>query len=55
MKNIVRAGFIGLNPDSHWAATAHVPTLKSLADKYTIQDAVALHELLDAIEQSAPS
>ncbi|GAB6904262.1 putative oxidoreductase [Desulfosarcina cetonica] len=36
MEKIIRVGFIGLNPDSHWAATAHVPALKSLSDKYTI-------------------
>lgn len=32
----LRVGFIGLNPDSHWAATAHLPALQSLADKFTI-------------------
>jgi len=32
----LRVGFIGLNPDSHWAATAHVPALKSLTDKFII-------------------
>lgn len=32
----IRVGFIGLNPDSHWAALAHVPALKSLADDYEI-------------------
>jgi len=36
MKNLIRIGFIGLNPDSHWAATAHYPALKSLTDKFTI-------------------
>jgi len=36
MNNIIRTGFIGLNPDSHWAATAHVPALQSLKDKFTI-------------------
>ena len=36
MKNSIRIGFIGLNPDSHWAATAHLPALKSLTDKFTI-------------------
>ncbi|MCQ0988788.1 Gfo/Idh/MocA family protein [Jiella marina] len=35
-----RIGFIGLNPDSHWAATAHVPALKSLSDRFSI-DGVA--------------
>ncbi|MDW6004216.1 Gfo/Idh/MocA family protein [Vibrio mangrovi] len=32
----IRVGFIGLNPDSHWAATAHLPALQSLSDKFTI-------------------
>lgn len=32
----VRVGFIGLNPDSHWAATAHIPALASLTDKFTV-------------------
>lgn len=32
----IRVGFIGLNPDSHWAATAHIPALESLTDKYTV-------------------
>lgn len=32
----IRVGFIGLNPDSHWAAMAHLPALQSLSDKYTI-------------------
>jgi len=36
MKNPIRVGFIGLNPDSHWAATAHLPALRSLTDKFTI-------------------
>lgn len=36
MKKPIRVGFIGLNPDSHWAATAHVPALRSLADKFSI-------------------
>lgn len=36
MEKTIRVGFIGLNPDSHWAATAHVPALKSLDDKFTI-------------------
>jgi predicted dehydrogenase len=36
MKKHIRVGFIGLNPDSHWASMAHVPALKSLSDKYTI-------------------
>jgi predicted dehydrogenase len=32
----IRVGFIGLNPDSHWAATAHVPALHALSDKFSI-------------------
>ncbi|WP_053187551.1 Gfo/Idh/MocA family protein [Pseudomonas thivervalensis] len=31
-----RIGFIGLKPDSHWAATAHIPTLSSLSDHFEI-------------------
>lgn len=37
MKNDkIRVGFIGLNPDSHWAATAHIPALKSLSDDFEV-------------------
>lgn len=32
----IRVGFIGLNPDSHWAAMAHLPALESLGDKFTV-------------------
>ncbi|MDK3018795.1 Gfo/Idh/MocA family protein [Pseudodonghicola flavimaris] len=32
----IRVGFIGLNPDSHWAATAHLPALQSLGGAYEI-------------------
>ncbi|MCC9622602.1 Gfo/Idh/MocA family oxidoreductase [Thalassospira sp. MA62] len=32
----IRVGFIGLNPDSHWAATAHLPALQSLGDTFEI-------------------
>lgn len=32
----LRVGFIGLNPDSHWAATAHLPALNALQDKFCI-------------------
>ena len=28
-KDRIRVGFIGLNPDSHWAATAQLPALES--------------------------
>ena len=36
MATPLRVGFIGLNPDGHWAATAHLPALKALQDKFTI-------------------
>ncbi len=36
MKNRIRVGFIGLNPDSHWAATAHLPAIAALSDTFTI-------------------
>jgi predicted dehydrogenase len=36
MEKPIRIGFIGLNPDSHWASMAHVPAIRSLSDKYTI-------------------
>jgi predicted dehydrogenase len=32
----IKVGFIGLNPDSHWASTAHIPALKSLADDFEV-------------------
>lgn len=32
----IRVGFIGLNPDSHWASTAHIPALASLADDFEV-------------------
>lgn len=35
-KKPIRVGFIGLNPDSHWAATAHIPALKSLPDLFEV-------------------
>ncbi|QGY40265.1 gfo/Idh/MocA family oxidoreductase [Pseudodesulfovibrio cashew] len=34
--NKIRVGFIGLNPDSHWASTAHIPALKSLSDDFEV-------------------
>lgn len=34
--NRIRIGFIGLNPDSHWAAKAHIPALKSLPDDFEV-------------------
>ena len=32
----IRVGFIGLNPGIHWAATAHIPALKTLPDEYDV-------------------
>lgn len=32
----IRVGFIGLNPNSHWAATAHIPALQALSDDFEI-------------------
>lgn len=32
----IRVGFIGLNPDSHWAATAHVPALQAQPEKFQL-------------------
>lgn len=32
----IRVGFIGLNPGIHWAATAHIPALKTLPDDYKV-------------------
>lgn len=34
--NRIRVGFIGLNPDSHWASASHIPALKFLADDFEI-------------------
>ena len=34
--NRIRVGFIGLNPDSHWASKSHVPALKFLANDFDI-------------------
>lgn len=33
---LIRVGFIGLNPGIHWAATAHIPALKALPDQYEV-------------------
>ncbi|WP_296049569.1 hypothetical protein [uncultured Alteromonas sp.] len=57
MQNKIRVGFIGLNPDSHWAATAHLPALDWLNDEFEIvgvanssfDNAVQLHKLLDVL------
>jgi predicted dehydrogenase len=35
-KQPIRVGFIGLNPDGQWAATAHIPALASLVADFTI-------------------
>ena len=35
-KQRIRIGFIGLKPESHWAATAHLPALKALSDDFEI-------------------
>lgn len=35
-RKCIRIGFIGLNPNSHWAATAHIPALHALADDFEI-------------------
>jgi predicted dehydrogenase len=35
-KNIIKVGFIGLNPDSHWAAMAHMPALKALDKDFEV-------------------
>jgi predicted dehydrogenase len=35
-KQKIRIGFIGLKPDSHWAAAANLPALRSLADDFEI-------------------
>jgi len=32
----IRVGFIGLNPDGQWAATAHIPALKALPGDYEV-------------------
>ena len=32
----IRVGFIGLNAGIHWAATAHIPALKSLPNEYVV-------------------
>lgn len=33
----IRIGFIGLNPDSHWASRSHLPALKTLTDDFEIK------------------
>jgi len=35
-EKLIRVGFIGLNPDSHWASMAHIPALNSLKDKFVV-------------------
>lgn len=36
MSEKIKIGFIGLNPDSHWANMAHIPALKTLEDEFEI-------------------
>lgn len=36
MSKLIKVGFIGLNPDSHWASLAHIPALKSLDSKFEV-------------------
>jgi predicted dehydrogenase len=36
-KEKIRIGFIGLNPDSHWASKSHLPALKTLTDDFEIK------------------
>lgn len=35
-KDRIRVGFIGLNPDSHWASMAHYPALQFLKDDFEV-------------------
>jgi predicted dehydrogenase len=35
-KSKIRIGFIGLNPNGHWAAMAHLPALRHLSDEFDI-------------------
>jgi len=36
-KKKIRIGFIGLNPDSHWASGSHLPALKTLTEEFEIK------------------
>ncbi|MBP6864357.1 MAG: Gfo/Idh/MocA family oxidoreductase [Candidatus Didemnitutus sp.] len=36
LRSSINVGFIGLNPDSHWAATAHIPAINALAPRFRI-------------------
>lgn len=36
MNKKIRIGFIGLNPDSHWASLAHIPALKDLDEYFEV-------------------
>lgn len=36
MEKLIKIGFIGLNPDSHWASMAHIPALESLSSKFEV-------------------
>lgn len=47
----IKVGFIGLNPDSHWAATAHLPSLQGkLSDKFEITSVA--NSSLDSAEKT---
>ena len=35
-KERISVGFIGLNPDSHWASTAHLPALRFLSEDFDV-------------------
>lgn len=36
MSGKIKVGFIGLNPDSHWASLAHIPALKFLENDFEV-------------------
>lgn len=36
MSDRIRTAFIGLNPQSHWAASAHMPALSALSDRFEV-------------------
>ncbi|MFS0735905.1 Gfo/Idh/MocA family oxidoreductase [Sphingomonas sp. 1P06PA] len=36
MTDRIRTAFIGLNPQSHWAASAHMPALRALSDRFDV-------------------
>ncbi len=53
MQNKIRVGFIGLNPDSHWAATAHLPALDWLNDEFEIVGVA--NSSFESARRTAPS